>query len=78
LHGTTGVPDDLLRACISRGVTKVNVNKVYLEHYTSHLKSQAPTMSLTKLMEVGVAEVQRGLEPVIEACMSAGKASDLT
>ncbi|KAF2666151.1 fructose-bisphosphate aldolase [Microthyrium microscopicum] len=27
LHGTTGVPDELLRQCIAKGVTKVNVNK---------------------------------------------------
>jgi hypothetical protein len=28
LHGTTGLSDDLLRECISKGVRKVNVNKV--------------------------------------------------
>jgi fructose-bisphosphate aldolase class II len=74
LHGTSGVPDELLLDCLSHGVSKVNVNKVYLQYYTAHLKAHASSMPLTQLMEEGVLQVQRGLEPVIDACLSAGKA----
>jgi fructose-bisphosphate aldolase class II len=77
LHGTTGVPDDLLRECIARGVTKVNVNKVYLRYYTPHLRAQAANLTLTKLLEEGVDQVQRGVETLLDVTMSSGKADEI-
>lgn len=74
LHGTNDFPEDVMRKCIARGVSKVNVNKLVLDDYLKHLQKNAPTMSLTKLMEEGVQEVQRLTEWQMDVCGSAGKA----
>jgi fructose-bisphosphate aldolase, class II len=75
LHGTTGVPAEMLRDCISRGVTKVNVNKVYLADYMSHFRKDAATQSLTQFMDEGVPLVQHLVEELIDVCLSSGKAA---
>jgi fructose-bisphosphate aldolase, class II len=75
LHGTTGVPPDMLRDCIERGITKVNVNKVYLADYMNHFKKDAANQSITQFMDEGVPLVQRLVEELIDLCLSTGKAT---
>jgi fructose-bisphosphate aldolase, class II len=76
LHGTTGLPDDLLRDCISKGIRKVNVNKVAWAKYTKHLKTNSAIMPLTEFMEKAVDHAQRGVEILIDICGSAGKGAE--
>jgi fructose-bisphosphate aldolase class II len=73
LHGTTGVPADLLRECISKGIRKVNVNKVAWADYTQHMKANSARLPLTEFMEQAVNHAQKGVENLIDICGSAGK-----
>lgn len=74
LHGTNDFSEDVMRRCVRGGCSKINVNKLVLDDYLTHLKTNAATMSLTKLMEQGVEEVQRLMEWQMNVCFSAGKA----
>jgi fructose-bisphosphate aldolase class II len=74
LHGTNGFPEDIMKRCIKGGVSKVNVNKLVLDDYLVHLQKNASVMSLTKLMEKGVEEVQKLVEWQMDVCGSTGKA----
>ncbi|KAH8661561.1 ketose-bisphosphate aldolase [Tricladium varicosporioides] len=74
LHGTNDFPEDIMKRCIKGGVSKVNVNKLVLDDYLVHLQKNAPTMSLTTLMEKGVQEVQKLMEWQMDVCGSTGKA----
>ncbi|KAI5202484.1 hypothetical protein AUEXF2481DRAFT_46316 [Aureobasidium subglaciale EXF-2481] len=74
LHGTNGFTKDLIHRCIAAGVSKINVNKLILEDYQTHLETNASKLSLTKLLDEGMAEVQRATEEQMDICMSSGKA----
>ncbi|KAH9892118.1 ketose-bisphosphate aldolase [Xylariomycetidae sp. FL2044] len=74
LHGTNDFPEDVMRRCIAGGVSKVNVNKLVLDDYLAHVKTRAPTASLTVLMEDGVKAIQRLVEWQMDVCGSTGKA----
>jgi fructose-bisphosphate aldolase class II len=74
LHGTNGFTKDVMRQCIAAGVSKINVNKLTLENYQKHLELNASKLSLTQLLEAGMAEVQRDTEEQMDICMSSGKA----
>jgi len=73
LHGTNSFPEDIMKRCIKTGVTKVNVNKLVLDDYLIHLKTEAPTLSLTASMEKGVADIQKLIEWQMDVCGSTGK-----
>lgn len=64
-----------MKRCIKGGVSKVNVNKLVLDDYLVHLQKNASVMSLTKLMEKGVEEVQKLMEWQMDVCGSTGKAT---
>ncbi|KAI0020722.1 ketose-bisphosphate aldolase [Xylariomycetidae sp. FL0641] len=74
LHGTNDFPEDIMKRCIQGGVSKVNVNKLVLDDYHAHMKKNAPTASLTNLMEQGVAAIQKLVEWQMDVCGSTGKA----
>ncbi|KAK7444219.1 hypothetical protein CaCOL14_008520 [Colletotrichum acutatum] len=74
LHGTNDFPGDLMQRCIAGGVSKVNVNKLVLDDYLVHLKTNASKQNLTTLMEEGVKEAQKLTEWQMDVCKSAGKA----
>lgn len=74
LHGTNGFKPDLMKKCISEGVTKVNVNKIVLDDYSDHLKANTGKIPQTKLMEQGVKKVVQQTIEWMEICGSAGKA----
>ncbi|EGX88212.1 Ketose-bisphosphate aldolase, class-II [Cordyceps militaris CM01] len=75
LHGTNDFPETIMRRCISGGVSKINVNKLVLDDYLIHLKTVAPTLSLTTSMEQGVAAVRRLTEWQMDVCKSTGMAN---
>ncbi|KAI1334050.1 ketose-bisphosphate aldolase [Xylariaceae sp. FL0016] len=74
LHGTNDFPEDVMKKCIAGSVSKVNVNKLVLDDYLAHMKTKAPTASLTNLMEEGVKEIQKLVEWQMDVCGSTGKA----
>jgi fructose-bisphosphate aldolase, class II len=74
MHGTNGFPEDIMKECIKRGVSKVNVNKLVLRDYNAYYKANAATVTLTKLMEVGVEKARGLAEWQMDVCGSTGKA----
>lgn len=74
LHGTNGFKPEMMKKCIAEGVSKVNVNRLVLDGYSTNLKSDAGKIPLTKLMEQGVEEVVRQTIEWMEICGSAEKA----
>ncbi|KAJ3545314.1 hypothetical protein NM208_g2571 [Fusarium decemcellulare] len=75
LHGTNGFPPDIMRQCIKAGATKINVNRLVLDDYYVHLKSETASMrSHTSLMEEGVEKVVNQTVEWMEIIGSTGKA----
>lgn len=74
LHGTNGFPDEVTQRCIAGGVSKINVNKLVLEDYNSHLRSQASKLPQTQLIDEGVQHVVRLQNHQMDACGSTGRA----
>ena len=74
LHGTNSFDEKTMRQCIKGGVSKINVNKLVLDDYLTHLKQSASRLSLTQLMEEGVEHVVKLMEWQMDVCFSAGKA----
>lgn len=74
LHGTNGFPDDLTQQCIAAGVSKINVNKLVLDDYNTHLKSKASSLPQTQLIDEGIAHVVRMQKHQMAVVGSAGRA----
>jgi len=66
-----------MRACIKRGVSKVNVNKLILDDYLQFIKTKSSELSLTTLMEQGIEKVVKLMEEQMDVCMSSGKVTVL-
>jgi fructose-bisphosphate aldolase class II len=76
LHGTNGFRDELTRACIEYGVSKINVNKLVLEDWNEHFRKNSQSTLLTKFMEEGVECVVRMQKHQMDVCGSTGKAAN--
>lgn len=74
LHGTNTFKPDLMKKCIAAGVSKINVNRLALDDYFEHLKSNVGKVAHTSLMEQGVDRVAGMTKEWMEICGSAGKA----
>ncbi|WQF87764.1 Putative fructose-bisphosphate aldolase, class-II, aldolase-type TIM barrel [Colletotrichum destructivum] len=74
LHGTNGFSPELMRQCVAAGATKINVNKLVLDDYYTHLKSQVAQLPHTTLIEEGTSKVTRQTKEWMEICGSAGQA----
>ncbi|KAK6215257.1 hypothetical protein QIS74_08276 [Colletotrichum tabaci] len=74
LHGTNGFSPELMRQCVAAGATKINVNKLVLDDYYAHLKSQVAQLPHTTLIEEGTSKVTRQTKEWMEICGSAGQA----
>jgi fructose-bisphosphate aldolase class II len=59
LHGTNGFPDEITQRCIAAGVSKINVNKLVLDDYNTHLKANASTLPQTQLIDEGIQSDRR-------------------
>jgi fructose-bisphosphate aldolase class II len=62
-----------MRRCIAAGVSKVNVNKLVLESYYSHLEEQTGKLPHTILIEEGVEKVVAQTMEWMDICGSTGK-----
>lgn len=74
LHGTNDFPTEVTQRCIAAGVSKINVNKLVLDDYNQHLKSNASKLPVTQLIDEGVQHVVRLQKREMDACWSSGKA----
>jgi fructose-bisphosphate aldolase, class II len=74
MHGTNGFKEDVMKECIKRGVSKVNVNKLVLDDYHAYIQANASTVTLTQLQEVGVEKARKLCEWQMDVCGSTGKA----
>lgn len=63
-----------MKQCIAAGVSKINVNKLVLENYYTHLKANVSTLPHTTLIEEGVKEVIDLTVRWMDICNSVGKA----
>jgi fructose-bisphosphate aldolase class II len=73
LHGTNDFPPELLQKCITSGAIKLNVNKLLLEVWNEHLRKNAATTSLVKLIDDGMDILQKETERWMDICGSSGK-----
>lgn len=74
LHGTNGFAPELMKKCIEAGVSKINVNRLVLDDYYEHLRSQVNQLTHTSLMEQGVEKVIAQTIEWMEICGSVGNA----
>ncbi|KKY39108.1 putative fructose-bisphosphate aldolase [Diaporthe ampelina] len=74
VHGTNDWSEEVTKKCVVGGCVKVNVNKLVLLDYLNHLKVNAPSKSITVLMEEGTKEIQTLTEWAMDVCGSTGKA----
>lgn len=78
LHGTNGFADKVTQKCISAGVSKINVNKLVLDDYNTHLKTTASTLPQTRLIDEGIQHVIRQQAYQMDVCGSTGQAPQHT
>ncbi|KAJ5187258.1 hypothetical protein N7449_010252 [Penicillium cf. viridicatum] len=74
LHGTNGVAPELIKRCVAAGVSKINVNRLVLDDYYDHLRTNVNKMTHTQLIEEGIQKVADLTVKWMEICGSAGKA----
>jgi len=78
LHGASGVPEDAVRDCITRGVAKVNfateLRIAYSEGIKAAIAKDPEVFDPKKYGKLGMAEVARAVKEKIVICGSAGKA----
>jgi fructose-bisphosphate aldolase class II len=63
-----------MKKCIAAGATKINVNRLVLDDYYIHLRSQVSKVPHTTLIEQGVEKIVSQTKEWMDICMSAGKA----
>lgn len=76
LHGTSGVPDDLVRRCIDLGVCKFNVNTELREAYINVLRQTH--RDLIDVMTAAVAAMQAVVSEKLRLFNSVGLADALS
>ena len=74
MHGTNGVPPDILSKCIERGVTRINVNKLVMNPYFDYVERNTGKVPLTELMNKGTSLIQEACEEWMDHIGSTGKA----
>lgn len=63
-----------MKECIAAGVSKINVNRLVLDNYYTHLRANVSSLPHTSLIEEGVKEVIDLTVEWMEICGSAGRA----
>ena len=78
LHGTSGVPDDTVRACIQRGICKVNyatdLRIAFTEAMRQAIAQQPSAIDPKKILAPAREAVMEKVCHLIEVCGCAGKA----
>jgi len=74
LHGTNEFTEEILLACVQRGMTRFNVNDLVLWRYNEYVKEKTGKVPLTELMEQGTQLIQDQLEWMMDVIGSSGRA----
>lgn len=78
LHGASGVPDEAVRECIRRGISKVNfateLRIAYTDGVKRFLKENPDAFDPKKYGAAGMEHVTEAVKGKIKVCGSAGKA----
>ncbi|XDG06212.1 hypothetical protein ABKA04_005827 [Annulohypoxylon sp. FPYF3050] len=74
LHGTNGFSHEIMKRCIEAGVSKINVNKLVLDDYYTHLRLQVSSVPHTTLIEQGIDKVVEQTIEWMKICGSMGMA----
>ena len=78
LHGASGVPDDTVKECIKRGISKVNfateLRVAYSDGIKEYLKDNPEAFDPKKYDAVGMAKVTELVKKKIKVCGSENKA----
>lgn len=78
LHGTSGVPDEIVKECITRGICKVNyatdLRIAFSKGVNEVLNASPDTIDPKKYNAQGRKEVKKYVMNKIKVCGSAGKA----
>jgi fructose-bisphosphate aldolase, class II len=74
LHGTNEFTEDILRSCVQRGMTRLNVNDLVLWRYNEFVKENTGKVPLTELMEQGTQLIEERLGWMMDVIGSTGKA----
>lgn len=78
LHGTSGVPDEDVKKCISLGICKVNyatdLRVAYTKGIMDCMKAQPETIDPKKYGLKGIEHVKAYVKQKMEVCMSVNKA----
>lgn len=78
LHGTSGVPDEQVRECVSRGICKVNyatdLRIAYTKGVRAFLQENPEAFDPKKYGAIGMEEVKRYVMQKMEVVGSIGKA----
>ena len=78
LHGASGVPDDAVRECIKRGISKVNfateLRIAFSDGIKEYLQANPDTFDPKKYCTAGSAKVTELVKAKIRVCGSDGKA----
>ncbi|WP_432647896.1 class II fructose-1,6-bisphosphate aldolase [Mitsuokella sp.] len=78
LHGTSGVPDDQVSDCVSRGICKVNyatdLRIAFTRGVKAYMKENPDAFDPKKYSKQGMAEVQKYVMQKMEVMGSVGKA----
>ena len=74
MHGTNEFTEAILRSCVQRGMTRLNVNDLVLWRYNDYARENTGKVPLTELMEHGTQLIQERLEWMMDVIGSSGKA----
>lgn len=78
LHGTSGVPEDQVRACIARGICKINyatdLRITFTDAVKKALEANPDAFDPKKYLAAGREAVKNRVRELIRLCGSSGKA----
>ena len=78
LHGTSGIPDDTVRACIARGIAKVNyatdLRIAFTHGVKEYMQENSEVFDPKKYASCGMEKVKQYVRQKMEMIGSAGKA----
>lgn len=63
-----------MKQCLEAGAVKLNVNKLLLEVWNEHLRKNAATTPLMRLIDAGIETLQKEIERWMDAVGSSVKA----
>ena len=78
LHGTSGVPDETVRECIRRGISKVNyatdLRITFTKAVQDYIKKNGQSFDPKKYLGAARTAVEKRVCELIRVCGSEGKA----